>query len=316
MQKRFISILLGLIFIAACTGLGGGQQAGNDKGFAGGNQALALAFIEGEPPAKVLDNNQESFPLTLLLSNQGEYTIPKGKILASLSGISREAFGLNSLTVKSTFDLEKRSKTRDQVNTGGQEELSFGDAKYKPNLPADFGLTLRADICYDYQNEAVTAVCLKKEVLNRATINDNCALDTQNGKIENSGGPLQISNFHQRPTGTNKIRISFDVANKGVGAAYPPGTFTAVCGGGDEKALDSVEVSISSTGNKYKISCSKFNSGDKGTIRLVNGIKTVTCEIDTNTLQEAAFTDFFIIKTRYQYRDGITYPITIENSDF
>ncbi len=316
MQKRLVFFVPILLFLAGCAGFGGtGTTDQEGEGFAGGTQALQLGFLEEEPPEKVLDNGQETFLITLLLRNEGEYTIPKGRILASLSGISREAFTLKSLTVKSDFDLEKKAKSRDQVTPGGQEELNFGEAKYKPDLPADFNLDLRADVCYDYQTEAVTSLCLKKQAFSRTDVNDNCVLDNPSPQVENSGGPLQVSNVHQRPTGAHKIRLSFDVGNKGVGAVYPPGIFTSQCGG-NEQQTDSLQVELMSTGNKYPISCSKFASGHKGVIRLVNGVKTVNCEIDTSGLQEASFTDFLIIKMQYMYRDSVSVPLTIENSDF
>jgi len=320
MQKRLVILVPFLLLLAGCAGLigGAGTPGQNEGAFAGGTQALQLGFLEGEPPEKVLDNGQETFMITLLLRNEGEYTIPKGKILATLSGASREAFNLKSLTVKSDFDLEKKAKSRDQVTQGGQEELSFGVAKYKPDLPADFGLDLRADVCYDYQTEAVTSICLKKNAFARADVNDNCALDNPSPPVENSGGPLQVSSVKQRPTGANKIRLSFDVSNKGVGAVYPPGTFASQCGGSQEteQQQDSLQVSLTSTGNKYPIACSKFANGNHGTVRLVNGVKTINCEIDTSGLQDSSFTDFLIIKMKYMYRDAVSVPLTIENSDF
>ncbi|HLD13067.1 MAG TPA: hypothetical protein VJB87_05785 [Candidatus Nanoarchaeia archaeon] len=315
MQKRYLfSILLISLFLAGCTGLGGSQEQTKNNAFVGGKQALSLGFLEGEPPAKVLDNNQEEFTITLLLRNEGEYTVPKGRILATLSGISKDSFGLKALTVKSDFDLEKRTKTRDQALVGGQEEINFGTVKYKPDLPADFPITMRADICYDYETTTVTSICLKKDVFARTDINDNCALDST-PQTENSGGPIQIINVRQRPTGTNKVRLSFDLTNQGVGAVYKPKSFNQVCTGNEEhKEEIGIEFKSTSAQN-YPISCTKTNT-NRGTYKLVNGIKTITCDIDTKNLQESSYTDFFIIKASYMYRDSVDLPIVIENSEY
>ncbi|MDO8628770.1 MAG: hypothetical protein Q7R56_03375, partial [Nanoarchaeota archaeon] len=164
MQKRYLFSIL-LLLLVGCTAGTNTQEQNN--AFVGGKQALSLGFLEGEPPAKVLDNNQEGFGITLLVRNEGEYSIPKGRIFATLSGISKDSFGLKALTVKSDFDLEKKTKTRDQTLTGGQDEITFGEAKYKPDLPADFPLNLRADLCYDYQTTTVTSICLKRDVFAR-----------------------------------------------------------------------------------------------------------------------------------------------------
>ncbi|MEK6904049.1 MAG: hypothetical protein AABW87_00475, partial [Nanoarchaeota archaeon] len=314
MEKRWF-ILVFLVVLAGCAGLIRGQQKDTTSGaFVGGTQGISLSFIEGEPPAGVLDNNQEAFLITLMLRNEGEFTVPVGRIIASLSGVSQESFNLKSLDAKSDFALEKKSKARDATLPGGQEELSFREAKYKPDLPADFSIDLRADICYDYQTEAVTSVCLRKNVLERDEIEDNCRVDNTNIKAENSGGPIQISNVVERPSGNSKVRVSFDVSNKGIGVVYEPNTFSKSCSGNDDKK-DALFIEVTSTSNKYKITCSKFGSSNKGIIRLVNGAKNLNCEIDTSGLQEVSFTDFLLIRAKYMYRDAVSVPITIENAE-
>lgn len=314
MKKRLLLFVF-LIVLAGCASLTRTQQPESEGAFVGGTQGLSMSFVEGEPPARVLDDGQEVFFITLMLRNEGEFTVPTGRIISSLSGISQDAFALKSLDAKSDFVLESKSKSRDATLPGGQEEISFGEAKYKPDLPADFPIDLRADICYDYQTEAVTSICLKKNVLARDELEDNCMIDNPSLKVENSGGPIQISNVNERPGGNNKVRVSFDVSNRGIGAVYEPNTFTSSCGGNEDKK-DTMFVEISSTSNKYKIACSRFGNTNRGLVRLVNGVKTVNCEVDTSGLQETSFTDFLIIKSTYMYRDAVSVPITIENAEF
>src|SRR3989338_333815 len=105
MKKILLLVFLALI-LAGCKGGTEDTQAA-DKAFIGGTNGISIAFVDTEPPTEVLDDGQQVFRMTLLLSNLGEYTIPSGKILASLSGISREAFNLASLNVRSNFDLER-----------------------------------------------------------------------------------------------------------------------------------------------------------------------------------------------------------------
>ncbi|MDO8628384.1 MAG: hypothetical protein Q7R56_01360, partial [Nanoarchaeota archaeon] len=130
-----------------------------------------------------------------------------------------------------------------------------------------------------------------------------------------SGAPIQIIHVRQRPNGSNQIRLTFDITNAGVGAVYKPNSFTQACTGNeDNKEL--VEIEIKSTsGQNYPVSCTKINS-NKGSYKLVNGIKTVSCDIDTKNLQESSYTDFILITARYMYRDSVDLPITIENSEY
>ena len=312
MKKRLVLFISLVFLLAGCTGLSKGTDQSSDSAFVGGTKALSLAFAGDEPPAKVLDDNQEEFFITLLLKNEGEFTIPKGRILASLSGISKEAFSLNSLNVKSDFDLERVRKDRDLLSAGGIEELSFGMAKYKSDLPADFDTDIRANVCYDYETQAVASICLKKNPLERGD-EDSCLVDNQAVKVENSGAPVQVVGFRQRPTSGSKILVSFDVSNKGIGKAYSPSTFTDVCKEMEDNA-DMIEVSLSSSSGNMKISCSKFGNSNKGIVRLVNNIKTVSCDIDTSGIQDISYQDFLIVKMRYMYRDLISVPITIEDA--
>ena len=312
MKKRLVLFIALVFLIAGCTGLGKSNNSKDDSAFVGGTKAISLAFAADEPPAKVLDDNQEEFFITLLLKNEGEFTIPKGRILASLSGISKEAFSLSSLSVKSDFDLERVRKDANVLQAGGTEELSFGKAKYKSDLPADFDTDLRANICYDYETQAVASICLKKNPLERAT-EDSCLVDNQAIKVQNSGAPVQVVAFRQRPTSGNKISVSFDVSNKGIGKAYSPSTFTDICKEMEDNS-DMIEVSLTSASDKMKISCSKFGNSNKGIVRLVNNIKTVSCDIDTSSMQETSFSDFIIVKMKYMYRDVISVPITIQDA--
>lgn len=312
MKKILILLILTLVLVG-CTGTGKEEPTAG-KAFIGGTNGIGIAFVDTEPPAEVLDDGQQTFRITLLLTNSGEYTIPSGNILASLSGISKEAFNLNSLNVRSNFDLERARKDRTQVTPGAIEELSFGDAKYLPNLPADFFTELRADVCYDYKTEAITGVCLKKNLLQRNP-DDNCAVDNQAVKVENSGGPIQIANVRQRPISGNKLSVTFDVTNSGAGKVYKPGTFTDVCTSNDMNE-NVVVVELSSPTGKYPINCRRFTNTNSGEAKLVNNVKSVTCEIDTSGLQEATFEDLLLISTKYVYRQAVGVPITIRNSAY
>ena len=308
-KKGVLLLLVLLLIISACErfGVGSKDKEQTQTAFVGGSNALTVAFVDNEPPVNVLDAGQQDFYITLLVKNEGEFTIPKGKILASLSGVSREAFGLSNLNVKSNFDLDGVTKEI----SGGIEELEFGLASYKPDLPADFLTNMRADVCYDYETDALATLCLRKNLFER-DINGVCDVNQEGVNVENSGGPVQVQNLKVSRTGPNQMRVLFDVVNAGQGGIYEPNAFSNVCGGQENKK-DMVKVKLSSPANRFKISCSRF-SGSEGVVRLVNGIKTVSCTVDTSTLQEATFEDLLQINVKYMYRDAISVPLTIENA--
>ncbi len=283
--------------------------------FIGGTQGVDMIFVDGQPPERVLDNSEETFSIVLLVENLGEYTIPKGRMIASLEGISQEAFGLKSLSINSGDDLEKRRKTREDILEAGPLDMNFGDASYKPDLPGDLNFNLKASLCYDYKSDAVTSICLKKNVLRRDP-EAVCFVDPDKGlSVDNSGAPVQIVNLVERPSGSNKVSVFFDIENQGVGEVYEPGTFSSVC----EKLRDKeggVSVSVETTSKALDVKCSTLGDSNKGNIKLIDGKKTVRCTIDTSNLQETAFIEPLIIRAEYMYRDAIITPLTVENAEF
>src|SRR3989344_3862943 len=103
-RGNVVFVLIALLFLVGCQRGNTDDQQGQGA-FVGGDAGLQIAFAENEPPEVVLDNNQESFFITLLLKNQGEYTIPKNGLIASVSGVSKDAFSIPSLNKKNDIEI-------------------------------------------------------------------------------------------------------------------------------------------------------------------------------------------------------------------
>jgi len=312
MMKKSVIIAVLLVFLVMGCDQFRTSKATKTGAFIGGTKGLDVGFAKDEPPAQVLDSGQQDFFITLVITNQGEFSIPNGGIIASLSGIAREALGLSNLNARSNFILDGSRKTATGTGAGGVEELQFGKATYKPDLPADFSLNLRADVCYDYETNAVATLCLRRNVLQRETTQEVCDVNTQAPNLENSGAPMQVQNLQARGVALNKIRVSFDVVNAGGGLVYSINTFSNFCGGNEDKK-DNVLVGVTMPGSGARISCSRLN-GNAGTVRLVDNIKTITCDIDTSGLQETTFEDLLRINLKYTYRGAVTVPIQIKDA--
>lgn len=312
MKRGFIFLALAALVLAGCQG-GGSQQPKNDSPFLGGTQAVDVAFFENEPPAHVLDNGQESFFITLLLKNGGEFTVPPNGLIASLSGIPQASFGLRSLNVVNAREIIGASKELDLVQPGSEESLEFGEAKYNIDIPASFTTQLRADICYTYQTKAVANLCLKKNVVGRKSVNDVCDVSSPSVALHNSAGPLQATDLRQTSVGTNRIKLSFKVKNMGTGAFYEPGAFTNICAGQDT-AKDMVKVTLTSPERAFTAECSQLNNKNSGVVRLVNKEKDITCTIDTTGLQDVTFQNLLLVQMDYMYRTAVVTQLTVDNA--
>lgn len=312
--KLWLFLVLGILFISGCQGFGFGNQQPPQQtsAFVGGMKGMEIAFSEGQPPASVLDKGQEDFTIMLLMKNLGEYTIPAGGVIGSLSGIVQNSFGLKSLDVKSTTEVFGVTKEGTTVIPGGEELLEFGTAQFKPDLPADTKFTFKADVCYAYQTQSVSTVCLKKNVLKKET-GEVCQINNLNLGQENSGAPMHVEQMKESSVGNNKVRLNFKVVNKGIGQVYEPGTFTTKCAG-MESEKNRVKITVGSSDATFTASCTQLGGGNTGVVTLVNNQKDITCTIDTNAMQDITFQDLALVKLDYQYREAVTTPIVVTNA--
>tara|TARA_Y100000310_G_scaffold340574_1_gene436890 strand:+ start:6863 stop:7825 length:963 start_codon:yes stop_codon:yes gene_type:complete len=281
--------------------------------FAGGSSGLNFAFQEGEPPATVLDNGQQEFFVTLVVRNSGEYTVPAGSAIASLSGVDADAFGLSSLNVVSDVEIQGVSKDDAFVISGAEELLEFPVASYVNDILAgSLSLTLRSDLCYGYNTQAITNLCLKKDVL-KESIEDVCSTNNPSMQVYNSGAPVQVVDIRQSAVGTNKIKVTFNVVNVGGGLVYLPGSFTSTCQGHDDEK-DMLLVTLTNPQNNFVAECSALGKTSSGDIRLINGKKEVSCTIETNDMQEVTFQDLLVIDLSYMYRESVITSLVVKNA--
>ncbi len=312
-MKRGIAFLgLLVLVLAGCQGTGTTKPT-NDSPFIGGTQGIDVAFEENSPPQRVLDSGQESFFITLLLRNGGEFTVPKNGLIASLSGIPQKSFSLKSLNVVNAFELAGATKDADLVHTGAEELLEFGEAKYTIDIPASFTTQLRTDICYTYQTKAVANLCLKNNVVARKNINDVCDVNVPTVTIHNSAGPLQAADLRQTPIGANRLKLSFKIRNVGTGAVYEPAAFTSVCAGQDT-LKDMVKVTLTSPEQAFSVQCNQLNNQNSGVVKLVNKEKDITCTIDTTNLQDVTFQNLLLFQMDYMYRTAVVTQLTVDNA--
>lgn len=312
MKRGFLILSLFALLLVGCQGAGPGQPK-TDSPFIGGTQAIDVAFVENEPPARVLDNSQEQFFITLLLRNGGEFTVPRNGLIASLSGVPQKSFNLKSLNMVNPREIGGATKDADLVHPGAEELLEFGEAKYTIDIPASFTTQLRADVCYTYQTKAVGNLCLKRNVVSRKSVNDVCDVNVPSVVVHNSAGPIQATDLRQTSVGSNRVKLSFKVKNVGSGAVYEPGAFTSVCAGQDN-LKDMVKITLTSPEQAFSVECNQLSNKNSGVVRLINKEKDITCTIDTTGLQEVTFQNLLLLQMDYMYRTAVVTSLTVDNA--
>ena len=303
-------LLIGALFITGCQ-----QKVTEPKmegPYIGGVTGLEFAFQENEPPQAVLDDSQEQFYFTLVVRNLGEYTVEVGKAIASLSGVDANAFGMNSLDTKNEVEITGTSPDNGFVISGAEELLEFEEASYINDVATTFDVPIRADLCYGYHTEALTAPCLKKNVV-RESIGDVCATSNPELQLSNSGAPIQVTGMRQKAVGSNKVQLSFAVENVGQGLVYLPDSFTDSCRGNEDNK-DMVKVTLRNPQENFVVECTALGKSNTGNIRLVNGRKELTCTINTENLQDVSYQDILFVDVDYMYREAITTSLRVENA--
>ncbi len=311
MKRGFVVILLIVaLFITSCETT---DKADKLKPFIGGLNGLKMEFVADEPPDEVLDDSQESFFINVLVKNEGEFDIPEGGVIGTLSGINRETFGIEHLSYKSAFSLMGKKKEEGFVREGEEQEFQFGEAMYRDDLLADFKTKMMVDMCYRYGTVGVGTLCLKRNVA-KTNRRDVCTVKNEKVTIDSSSAPVQVTEMRQMPAGANAIRFLFTVENKGNGDVYQPNAFSDFCADSKEIIEDEVYVTVTSPSGDIDAKCNALGDDDEGAVRLVNGKKQISCTVDTSKLQITAYNDLVYVNLDYFYRTAIVKDITIENA--
>jgi len=318
-RTAIITILI-VAFSIFLSGAQGCQSSGTtttSTGYIGGTDGLSMAFLNTEPPERVLDNNNELFYVSIELENLGEYDIKEEEVLTTLAGVNKDAFQIKDLTKINKNPIEGKKKEGGNVLKGEKGEITY-EAKYKEDLSADTPFTIGANVCYRYQTKSIVNLCLKKDVTERTTVEESCLI-TESKSISNWGSPVQVTAISEDTAGTNRAKVTFTIINKNKGEVFEQTAFSASkeCSKTNEEKdkENKVNVKIKSAEKNLVFECAKLEGKDEGIVRLVDGLTTVTCHISTADLQNTAFESPIEITLDYMYKDSISKNIVVENAD-
>lgn len=308
--KLFAIIALISIFLVGCTG-GGSEGISKTDPFIGGTTGIAINFAEGSPPAEVFDAGNYPFDIVVTLENKGEYTVPKEDVLVTISGILPSQFDVteSQLSTNPEEDLEStRKDSEGDVIKGPPVYVTFDGLNHKDKLEGNQQFPIRADVCYTYENQAVSHICVLKDNIDPekdAVCKVNEAKNTWN-----SGGPVQVTNFKEDPRSKNKVGFSFKVTHSGTGLIY---RHESTCSEEVKTDEDKVWVEVESEADGT-LRCSGLSGGSDttGYVRLYGGDILVMCTLEVNT--NAAYQTPVDIKLRYDYKQVQSANILVKHA--
>ena len=295
-----------ILLLSACKRSGTSTGSAPRTPFLGGTSGLTINFEKDSPPPEVTDDSSFSFNAIINLKNDGEFRVTKDNVKINLVGFDPSDFSQAGFDVlRNNFpsdDLEpKKRDAEGNIVDGTTTFVTFprsGDFVPK-KFSGNTEFTFRADVCYNYQTEANTKLCILKDMLNIRddSICKPTAVGTSSRPIYSSSGPVQVTNFRQSVIGKDKISFSFDVALSGNVDIFwkkdtrttPSSGFDAACPR-DARARRDVENNVDveireivSDPIVLNARCGGLDAGNRGTIMLVNGRRTITCTADLAT---------------------------------
>lgn len=293
MNKKAVALFLALslLFIAAACGQTEKKAGGT---FSGGSDGILISFKETAPVSEF--QQKDSVPVTATLKNKGEFDLNSGEAKAKLFGLNLDNFGLS--TAKTYKGSTGALKGVSSINPeGSEQEIGFGDLKYKLDMSGnEISYTLKAKVCYPYQTKTLTQVCMRSKQLETVDTT-TCSLGKEkivSGDV--SSAPVQITSIMEETRGSDQVKFSVKIENKGGGKIYALGSNCDELDKDVIKAQDKENKVTYEVANPTDIKCGSSESS-RGEVTLANNQYTLTC---WKTLSDV-HVDTLNIKLSYVY---------------
>lgn len=300
-------------------------------GFVGGNVGLGVNVLSGAPPSVIQDAGLTPFSFVVALENAGEAKVGPGTdnpfILVRLAGIKYENFGLtmDSASISPDFMLEPAKRNFDgTVMRGEISHVTFDNLAYMPNVFESFAITMRAEVCYDYETYATVKLCMKKDILEAWEDASICTLKGPK-PFGTSGAPIQITFVEENPVNADTVQLNFMIEHVGNGVFFSrnddsSGLFE-VCAFDDmNPEIYKLEVFVEPIEQgMYEVDCLRLDNqlpggGAHGIIRTYRGAPiTMSCFLkQVQPVNVRIYEDLVNIKLRYRYGEFLDVPVLIQ----
>lgn len=312
-MKKFllIGLLIGVMIVSACTGDGGAPATDT---YIGGNMGVEMRFSPSAPPDRVADaGGQETFDIVLELENKGENLVLLEDAFISIKGFPPEAFGVSAgdlVNIHPEEDLIPRIKTADgTIIEPPIIYATVSDLQYQYTEPGNVQYPIRAEICYLYETNVATKLCLKRN-LNKDDDNDLCAVNSPRS-VSSSGAPIQVSRIQQSAAGRDKTRFTFTIENRASGDVFKELNGCEEINAYEDKVFVEIENLLNRGADS--VNCVGLSGGgsDNGYVTLTNGIsRDVSCTV--TMIDRSDRLQPFNIRLSYDYREIVDTSIIVE----
>jgi hypothetical protein len=249
MNNNMLLIVLLLLFVSACSA----QTTKPIPDVRSGTQGLEVEFLKNAPPALVFE--ESNFPAILRVKNLGAFSIEKEPAILSL-GVERDYTKKIAVEVGGRVTSETPHEAmftlpgKTLINPKGDEEVisfTLTPSKIDPQSETH-PTTLIATVCYPYQTELITSVCIDPDPNNVRPVKKSCTVQDSTFP-QGQGAPVSITLVQPQIIPSDaavKPQFLITIENKGKGEVIKPGLYTNICRGSpsgvDAKELNRIGV--------------------------------------------------------------------------
>ena len=321
-------LLCAMLLFSSCSGNGRGLQA--MTGFVGGNTGLKIGVMDGVPPKVVQGGGKNPFSFILMIENVGEAPVGPGTdnplIIARLTGILPSSFGMTDSGSAKTLDstISPARKNYDGSDSPGEiSQISFENLVYTHQVFESLSLTIRAEVCYDYESYATVKFCMKKDVLENYQDLSICSLNGYQ-PVGSSGAPLHIAAVNEMAINNKTVQLNLLIEHLGRGVFFlrnsPKDLFDTCVFNDMDPNIYKLEVFVEPVNaGAYDISCVRLDEkledgGAHGIVRMYQGAPlTISCLVtQARPVDMRVYQDLLKVKLRYRYGEFLEVPILIQ----
>jgi len=302
MRKEFLFVVLivGVLLIAGCNT---GDDETPEGPFVGGNGGVVVDFSDGAPLTEF--DQGEEIPFKVKLTNLGEFDIPAGDTKAKLFGFTN--FGdLEIDTFKGTDGiLYGVSKIREE---GGEQVIDFGTGSYDKDVVGEFTeLTLHSMVCYPYETNTNTRVCMSSRRISETEGEEVCSVNGEKAiSGATSAAPIQITSITEEFKGSNSLLFKIIIQNEGGGEVIDKDVNCEDY----EPLTDKDLVYVNIAPDDLVCDFLEGEQGSSGRIKLTGGSKTLYCEKEVEDIGNS-YQDDLVIDLTYKYMDTTSMGVKI-----
>ena len=320
-------LMIGLIGLSGCVGQAPPPEPVEKEGFTG----LSVEFATSAPPSTLYVD--ELFDVILTVKNEGGYDVnptnTTNKSAVFVHGVDLSVYGgsnnTNTVTGKGylmkvvDFDLPKATVSGEDTIPGGIGDVNLGILTRGSSGIAEGGKTedkFFATVCYNYQTEDKSKVCLGKEGFEETATEEACEPGTADKPTAvGTGSPIRVTSVEVYPlsTGTNFI---IDIENKGEGDVFWTASMTnwGKCLDLGHAELNKVNIVSIKAGadeicsNDYKTVSLKEEGG-----KITGQIRCTESNLSTDLISSPTPKDL-VVTLEYYYKDQASKDVTAKRA--